>query len=82
MKTKRNNIPDITLNLNVRGLTPSATLAINELSSKLRQEGKHIYTLGLGQSPFPVPRPVVEELRANVYSTSVSKNDDLNSTKY
>ena len=67
MKTKRNNIPDIHLNLNVRGLRPSATLAINELSTKLRQQGKHIYKLGLGQSPFPVPRPVVEALKVNAF---------------
>ena len=42
MKSKKNNVPDINLNLNVRGLPPSATLAINELSTQLRQEGKHI----------------------------------------
>ena len=67
MKSKKNNVPDINLNLNVRGLPPSATLAINELSTQLRQEGKHIYKLGLGQSPFPVPGPVVEELKVNAY---------------
>ena len=67
MKIKRNYIPDIHLNLNVRGLTPSATLAINEKSSELRQNGKHIYKLGLGQSPFPVPGPVVEELKVNAF---------------
>jgi len=67
MKTKKNNAPDINLNLNVRGLPPSATLAINELSTQLRQQGKHIYKLGLGQSPFPVPRPVVEELKVNAF---------------
>ncbi len=32
--------PDINLNLNVRGLPLSATLAINELSNSLRQQGK------------------------------------------
>jgi aspartate aminotransferase len=67
MKTKKNNTPDINLNLNVRGLPPSATLAINELSTQLRQQGKHVYKLGLGQSPFPVPRPVVEELKVNAF---------------
>uniref|UniRef100_K3WQ85 Aminotransferase class I/classII domain-containing protein n=1 Tax=Globisporangium ultimum (strain ATCC 200006 / CBS 805.95 / DAOM BR144) TaxID=431595 RepID=K3WQ85_GLOUD len=29
------------------------------------QEGKSIYKLGLGQSPFPIPQCVVDELRAN-----------------
>ena len=43
------------INLNVRGIQPSATLRINELSNQLRSEGKDIIKLGLGQSPFPVP---------------------------
>lgn len=58
---------DISLNLNVRGMPVSATLAINELSNKLKKEGRKVYKLGLGQSPFPVPRAVVEELQANAY---------------
>lgn len=56
-------VPDVHLNLNVRGLDVSATLAINERSAQLRNEGRRIFRLGLGQSPFPVPRVVVEELR-------------------
>ncbi len=57
----------ITLNLNVRGLSSSATLAINEKSNKLIKEGKKIFKLGLGQSPFPVPKPVVEGLKKNAH---------------
>ena len=53
------------LNLNVRGLGLSATVAINERSHELVRSGKAIARLGLGQSPFPVPTPVVEALRAN-----------------
>ncbi|MCA9695173.1 MAG: aminotransferase class I/II-fold pyridoxal phosphate-dependent enzyme, partial [Myxococcales bacterium] len=60
-------IPDIHLNLNVRGLTASATLAINERSAALVAEGRRVYRLGLGQSPFPVPELVVEALRANAH---------------
>jgi len=55
------------LNLNVRGLPLSATLEINELSNRLLKEGRRVFKLGLGQSPFPVPLPVVEELRANAH---------------
>ena len=58
---------DISLNLNVRGMPVSATLYINELSNKLKQEGKKIYRMGLGQSPFPVPNIIVEELRTNAF---------------
>ena len=57
----------VQLNLNVRGLKPSATLAANEKSNQLRAAGGSIYKLGLGQSPFPVPDPVVEALRANAF---------------
>jgi aspartate aminotransferase len=51
------------LNPNLLGLAPSATLAINERSNELIAEGRKVFKLGLGQSPFPVPRPVVEALR-------------------
>jgi aspartate aminotransferase len=51
------------LNLNVRGLPPSATVAINELSNELIRQGRRIFKLGLGQSPFPVPEPVVKSLQ-------------------
>lgn len=59
--------PDVHINLNIRGMKPSATVSINELSNQLKAEGRNIYKLGLGQSPFPVPEVVVEELKANAY---------------
>lgn len=55
------------LNLNVRGLNPSATLAINEHSSALQEAGHDILRLGLGQSPFPVPDSVVKALQDNAH---------------
>jgi aspartate aminotransferase len=48
----------------VQGLAPSATLAINERSNALRASGRTVFKFGLGQSPFPVPAPVVAALRA------------------
>ena len=57
----------VNLNLNVRGLPVSATLAINELSNQLIRDGKKIYKLGLGQSPFPVEKSIVEALKANAH---------------
>ncbi|MDZ7741498.1 MAG: aminotransferase class I/II-fold pyridoxal phosphate-dependent enzyme [Bacteroidota bacterium] len=65
-RIKKNHL-QVHLNLNVRGLAPSATLAINEQSNKLIREGKKVFKLGLGQSPFPVPETVVEALRQNAY---------------
>ncbi len=59
--------PDVHLNLNVRGLPLSATLAINEISNDLIREGKQVIKLGLGQSPFPVPQVVEEELKVNAF---------------
>lgn len=63
------SVPSVStsLNLNVRGIGASATLAINEESNLLRAAGRTIYRLGLGQSPFPVPETVVEALRANAH---------------
>ena len=46
-------------------LKPSATLAINEESNKLKKGGKKIYKFGFGQSPFPVPESIVSALRIN-----------------
>ena len=51
------------LNPAIRDLQPSATLLINERSRMLQKEGQSVYRLGFGQSPFPVPREVVESLQ-------------------
>lgn len=51
------------LNPNIIGLKESPTLRINQQCKELAAAGKHIYKLGLGQSPFPVPDPVVNALR-------------------
>lgn len=62
-----NHQEHFSLNLNVRGLKKSATIAINDLSNDMISEGKAIYRLGLGQSPFPVPAVVAEALRQNAH---------------
>jgi aspartate/methionine/tyrosine aminotransferase len=49
----------------LQDLAPSATLAINEVSQARRDQGKPVYRFGLGQSPFPVPEPVVAALQAH-----------------
>ena len=51
----------------IKNLQPSSTLAINEISSKMEQEGKKIFKFGFGQSPFKVPNDIVEELKENAY---------------
>ncbi|MCP3667844.1 MAG: aminotransferase class I/II-fold pyridoxal phosphate-dependent enzyme [Gammaproteobacteria bacterium] len=58
---------DVHINLNVRCLNQSSTLAINERCAQMHKEGHEIFRLGLGQSPFPVASPVVEELKANAH---------------
>ena len=50
---------------NIVDIKTSATLAINELSHQLKKDGQEIYKFGLGQSPFPVPQIIVEELKKN-----------------
>jgi len=55
------------INKNVRGLSPSPTVAINDRSNQLLREGRKVFKLGLGQSPFPVPDPVVKALQAHAF---------------
>jgi aspartate aminotransferase len=55
------------VNLNLRSLKASATVAINEHSNELLAQGRKVYKLGLGQSPFPVPAPVVKALQDNAF---------------
>ncbi|MBW3582452.1 MAG: aminotransferase class I/II-fold pyridoxal phosphate-dependent enzyme, partial [Euryarchaeota archaeon] len=55
----------VSLNLNVRGLAQSATLDIQDQVRMLRADSRKVCNLGLGQSPFPVPTPMVESLKLN-----------------
>jgi len=50
------------INSSTQHLKPSATLLINQKINKLRAEGKTIYHFGFGQSPFPVPKSIVQAL--------------------
>ena len=44
-------------------LKESSTLVINEKSKELIRQGKKVYQFGFGQSPFPVPKKIVETLK-------------------
>ena len=55
------------LHNNIKSLKTSATLAINELSQKLIADGKEVFKFGLGQSPFPVPEIIVNELKKHAH---------------
>ena len=46
----------------INHLRPSATLAINEESNRLKKSGKKVYKFGFGQSPFPVPDSIISAL--------------------
>ncbi|MGD8862993.1 MAG: radical SAM protein [Myxococcales bacterium] len=59
--------PEIHLNLNVRSMGASATVAIDEHCNALREAGREVYKLALGQSPFPVPDDVVQALRDHAH---------------
>jgi len=71
----------VSLNLNVRGLGRSATIAINERSKELQGQGKVVYRLGLGQSPFPVPMPVVEGLQLHAREKDYLPSEGLPSLR-
>ena len=54
----------------IKNLDLSATLKINEISKNLEKEGKKIIKFGFGQSPFPVPDSIVNELKKNANQKS------------
>jgi len=51
----------------IKDLKPSSTLRINEISKELESKGKKIFKFGFGQSPFEVPKDVVDELKNNAH---------------
>jgi len=51
----------------IKNLKPSSTLRINEISKELESKGKKIFKFGFGQSPFEVPKDVVDELKNNAH---------------
>ncbi len=59
--------PFRSISSSLQGMKSSSTLAINEASNRLLAEGRSIFKLGLGQSPFPVPPPVVDALREHAH---------------
>jgi len=57
--------PSTWLDPRVSSLPPSPTLASQERAAAHAARGGRVFRLGLGQSPFPVPQPVVDALRAH-----------------
>jgi aspartate aminotransferase len=51
----------------VKGLEPSSTLKINELSRDLESKGEKVFKFGFGQSPFQIPPDIVNALKNNAY---------------
>jgi len=51
----------------VKGLEPSSTLRINEISRELEEKGEKIVRFGFGQSPFQIPKNIVRALKDNAY---------------
>lgn len=52
----------VSLNINVRGSSPRRPSPSTRGASSLKAK-ERVANLGLGQSPFPVPTPVVNALR-------------------
>ncbi len=55
------------INKQIFNLKESATLYINQLALDLRDKGQNICHLGFGESPFPVPKAMQDELSNNVH---------------
>ncbi|OQR94573.1 aspartate aminotransferase [Achlya hypogyna] len=52
------------INCKVRTMQTAASSAIDELSNEMVRAGRPVFKLGLGQSPFPVPDCIVDELKS------------------
>lgn len=59
-----NNYPKM-INETLNNMTNSATMVNNELVKTLRTQGKPVYALGFGQSPFPPPDKLIENLKTH-----------------
>ena len=62
----------------VKGLEPSSTLKINEISRKLEDKGEKIFKFGFGQSPFQIPTNIVNALKDNAYQNKYLPMQGLN----
>ena len=54
----------------VKNLELSSTLRINEISKELESKGKDVFKFGFGQSPFEIPKDVVDELKNNAFQSN------------
>ena len=66
----------------VKGLKPSSTLKINEISRKLEDKGEKIFKFGFGQSPFQIPTDIVNALKDNAYQNKYLPMQGLNELRY
>ena len=62
----------------VKGLEPSSTLKINEISRELENKGEKIFKFGFGQSPFQIPTDIVKALKDNAYQNKYLPMQGLN----
>lgn len=65
-----NNNKHVSLNLNLRGLGASPTLALNDRCKQMKKEGIEVFNLGIGESPFPVPNFAVQSLKMHATERS------------
>jgi aspartate aminotransferase len=65
------------INKNVKSVKQSPTMAINVLCSDLEHQGREICRLGLGQSPFPVPKRIQKTLKKNAHRKAYLPTEGL-----
>jgi aspartate aminotransferase len=63
ISSKEEDQPRKFLHPQIIDLEESPTLRINKRCREMMAAGRHVYRLGLGQSPFPIPEEVVSALR-------------------
>ena len=59
-------------------LQPSSTLLINEQCKAIEKSGGEVFKFGFGQSPFPIPQNIVDELKVHAFEKDYLETLRLN----
>ena len=60
---------ELKINKNISSVKLSATLAINQQVKIMRSNGRAISHFGFGESPFPVPEQMLQNLSMQIIKT-------------
>jgi len=75
-------VKNILINPNLKQIKESATLNINIKIKAKRKKGEKVSHFGFGESPFPVPELIVNELKSHADKSSYLPGEGLHELKH